>query len=51
MPSGIATHPWRRASHTETVGDGNLGSAKAPTGTAIVVGLHSRRAVALRGER
>jgi hypothetical protein len=35
IPSGKPTHGCMRSSHTETRAAGKLGSAKAPTGTAM----------------
>lgn len=41
IPGGMDTHGCIRSSYTETVGSGNCGSAKAPTGMPTVPSLPS----------
>jgi len=37
----MIAHGWRRATYTATRGGGKVGSANAPTGTAIMIGIES----------
>lgn len=43
MPSGNRTHACLRSTYTVTVGAGNVGSAKAPTGIVTKPGMASAR--------